>query len=160
MAVFLQHTDTKSEQQRAICPGVDTLPSEDACQTPFIMIQDAGVTFGRASTFNDNSASSMNLVRWSSTPVWKSTTGPCVGNLSRSFTGTLGDPEISEAGRQFLAGLLEQLTDAQIRDLFEVSRVSLRLREPGNARSGFPTVDEWVDVFKQKRDEIVNRRCT
>ena len=123
------------------------------------MIQDVGVTFGRATRFNENTPSSMNLVGWSSTPVWKSATGPCVGNLSKSFTGTLGEPAISEAGRQFLAGLLQQLTDAQIRDLFEVSRVTLRVREPGNAKSGFPTVDEWVAAFKQKRDEIVNRRC-
>ena len=159
MAVFLQHTDTKSQQQRIVCLGVDKLPPDDSCQTPLIMIQDAGVTFGRASRFNDNSDSSMNFMGWSRTPVWKSQTGPCVGNLPKSFTGTLDDPRISEAGRKFLAGLLQQLTDAQIHDLFEVSRVSLRLREPDHARSGFPTVDEWVGVFKQKRDEIVNRRC-
>jgi len=25
--------------------------------------------------------------------------------------------------------------------------------------SGFPTVDEWVTAFKQKRQEIVGRSC-
>src|SRR5687768_2212144 len=160
MAVFLQHSDTKPAQQRLICLGGDKgLPAGAPCEKPCVLIQDVGVTFGKASMFNGNTPSSLNLAGWSSTPVWKSATGPCVGNLSKSFTGTLGEPVISEAGRKFLAGLLQQLTDAQIHDLFEVSRVTLRLREPGKAQSGFPTVDEWVAVFKQKRDEIVNRTC-
>jgi len=47
----------------------------------------------------------------------------------------------------------------QLHDLFEVARVNLRVREPGHALSGFPSVDEWVSVFKQKRDEIVSKRC-
>lgn len=159
LAVFLQHSDNKPTQQRLICLGVDKVPADGACSTPFILLQDVGVTFGRATMFNGNTPSSMNFERWVSTPVFKSASGACIGNLSKSFTGTLGEPVISEAGRQFLAALLQQLTDAQLHDLFEVSRVTLRLREPGNAKSGFPTVDEWVSAFKQKRDEIVNRRC-
>jgi hypothetical protein len=159
MAVFLQHSDTKPEQQRLICLGVDKVKPGEACERPFMLIQDVGVTFGRATRFNENTPSSVNLAGWSSMAVWNTETGPCIGNLPKSFTGTLGEPAISEAGRQFLAGLLRQLTDAQLRDLFEVSRVTLRVRNPGDATSGFPTVDEWVSVFKQKRAEIVNRRC-
>ena len=160
MAVFLQHSDTKPAQQRLIClDGEGDLPEGAACDKPFILLQDVGVTFGKGSLFNGNTPSSMNLDRWARTPVFESSTGRCVGNLPKSFTGTLGEPVISEAGRQFLAGLLRQLTDAQIHDLFEVSRATLRLREPGNAKSGFPTVDEWVAAFKQKRDEIANRKC-
>jgi len=30
---------------------------------------------------------------------------------------------------------------------------------PEGNTSGFPAVDEWVEAFKQKRGEIVNRRC-
>jgi hypothetical protein len=37
--------------------------------------------------------------------------------------------------------------------------VTLRTRDPGKARSGFATVEEWVDAFKQKRAQIVDRRC-
>jgi hypothetical protein len=97
-------------------------------------------------------------VAWSATPVWKSGSR-CVGRLTKSVTGTLADPVVSEAGRAFLARLLAQLSDDQIRALFEVSRVTLRLRDPANARSGFATVAEWVTVFKQKRAEILDRRC-
>ena len=44
-----------------------------------------------------------------------------------------------------------QLSDRQIRDLFEVSQFTRRDKSS--------TVDDWVRVFKQKRDEIANRRC-
>ena len=167
MAVFLQHTDTKPQQQRLICLDAPASPPAQApearaiapCSRPFMLVQDVGVTFGRASTFNDNAKSSTNLAAWSATPIWTENKGPCVGNLPKSFTGTLDEPVISEEGRQFLAGLLTQLSDSQIRDLFEVSRVTLRVRKPGDARSGFPTVDEWAEAFKQKRAEIANRRC-
>jgi hypothetical protein len=66
---------------------------------------------------------------------------------------------ISEAGRRFLANLLMQLSDRQIQDLFEAARVQLRLRTPGQVDSGFATTTEWVEAFKAKRDEIVQRRC-
>jgi hypothetical protein len=82
-----------------------------------------------------------------------------VGNLDKSFSGTLDKPVIGEAGRRFLAVLLQQLSDAQLHDLFDVARVNLRVREPGHALSGFPSVDEWVSAFKQKRDAIVSKRC-
>jgi hypothetical protein len=52
-----------------------------------------------------------------------------------------------------------QLTDDQIRALFEVSRVTLRLRDPGKAKSGLATVEEWTEVFKRKRAEIADRKC-
>jgi len=159
MAVLFQHTDTKPQQQRLICLDGPDVPATAPCSRPFMLVQDVGVTFGRANTFNENATGSMNLTKWSSTRVWKKDGGPCVGNLSKSFTGTLDEPVISEEGRGFLAGLLTQLSDEQIRDLFEVSRVTLRVRTPGDARSGFPTVDEWAEAFKQKRAEIVNRRC-
>jgi hypothetical protein len=163
LAVFLQHTDTKPVQQRLICRDQSDSefkglkPDAVPCAKPYMMLNDVGQTFGKANMFNANEKA-MNLVEWAQTPVWKDARA-CVGNLSKSMTGTLKDPVISEEGRRFLAGLLTQLTDAQISDLFEISRVTLRLRSPEKARSGFATVQEWADVFKQKRSEIVNHRC-
>ena len=122
-----------------------------------MMINDVGLTFGRANTFNSNDQG-VHLVAWASRPIWKSG-DRCVANLPKSLTGTLSDPVISEAGRAFLADLLSQLSDDQIRALFEVSRVALRLREPKKPESGFATVEEWADVFKRKRAEIVDKRC-
>jgi hypothetical protein len=156
LAVMLQHTDTKPQQQRIVCLG--GVSASGGCARPFLMVSDVGLTFGTASRANTNETSGANLERWRTTPVWKDVPG-CVGNLRKSFTGTLDEPVISEGGRRFLATLLQQLTDRQLHDLFEVARVTLRVREPGRALSGFPTVDEWVAVFKAKRAEIVAKRC-
>jgi hypothetical protein len=156
LAVFLQHTDSKSQQQRIECidaPG----EASDECGQPLMMINDLGLTFGRANSFNANDQG-VHLVAWASRPIWKPG-DKCVANLPKSWTGTLSDPAISEAGRAFLADLLSQLSDDQIVALFDVSRVALRLRDPQKPASGLSTVAEWADVFRRKRAEIVDKRC-
>ncbi len=142
LSVMLLHTDNKSEQQRLLCPN-------DDCDHPVAMINDLGMTFGRASLYNRSSVSSVNLVEWSKTPVWEGKTG-CIGNLSKSYTGTLDHPRISEEGRAFLAHLLEQVSDAQLRDLFTVARFEKRRGD---------SVEAWMAAFKEKRDAIASRRC-
>jgi hypothetical protein len=157
LAVLLQHSDSKPIQQRIVC--ADGAAGEGGrCEMPLMMMQDLGIMFGRANTFNLQPKGSMDLAGWSATPVWKGASG-CIGNLAGSFTGTLKEPVISEAGRKFLADLLVQVSDQQLRDMFEAARVTLRPRVAGDGRSGFPAVDEWVDAFKKKRAEIVERSC-
>jgi hypothetical protein len=159
LAVFIQHTDSKAEQQSIICLNSQSSGSPELCDRPFLMIGDLGMTFGRANHTNADNTGSVNLVEWRRTPVWKKAPS-CIGNLSKSITGTLEDPVISEEGRRFLADLLVQLSDRQIRDLFEVARVELRTWIPGEAASRSATIDEWVDAFNEKRGQIVGRRCT
>lgn len=156
LAVMLQHSDSKPQQQRVVC--LDAAGAAGQCGTPLMMIQDLGIMFGRANAFNQQPGASVNLARWREVPVWKDATG-CVGNLPGSVTGTLKYPAISEDGRRFLADLLMQLSDQQLRGLFEAARVQLRPRAPESGRSGFPSIDEWVDAFKAKRAQIVDRRC-
>jgi hypothetical protein len=158
LAVFIQHTDSKPEQQRIVCAAQAKWPDPKTCSNPFLMISDVGLTFGRATRGNTNDRSGVNLEAWRETPVWKGDVG-CVGNLPKSFTGTLAEPVISERGRQFLANLLIQLSDRQLQDLFEVARVRLRLRSPGHVDSGFATVADWIEAFTAKRRQIVDRRC-
>ena len=93
---------------------------------------------------------------WTQTPIWKDRAA-CVGHLSKSHTGTLGDPGISEAGRKFLADLLVQLSDQQLHDLFEVARVDQRADSNGEVSA--VGVDDWVAAFKSKRNEIVTNHC-
>ena len=128
------------------------------CSTkPVLLLHDVGLTFGKANRLNGNFAGSVNLDEWSGTPIWKDEAA-CVGHLSQSHTGTLGDPIISEAGRSFLAGLLVQLTDEQLRDLFDVARVNRRSRKPGTAEPPAAT-DEWGAAFRQQLAAIVAARC-
>lgn len=150
LAVFMQHGDSKPEQQRLMClPG--GVEDDGECAAPVMLLYDVGNTFGKANAFNKNSAGSVNFQNWAATPVWRSASA-CVGHLSKSNTGSLGDPLISEEGREFLAGLLVQLTDRQIYDLFSVARVERRGSHGASA-------EQWAQIFKQKRAEIVNARC-
>ena len=153
LAAMIQHTDSKPQQQRLVC--LDTthgLPAQNdgACMHPFMMINDLGKTFGTASFSNADKKSAVNFQEWSKTPIWKDDRA-CVAQLSKSFTGSLEHPKISEGGRKFLSDLLAQLADDQLRDLFEVARFT--------KRDSTVSVDDWVRVFKQKRDEIANARC-
>jgi hypothetical protein len=165
LAVFLQHGDNKPPQQRLVCldrsGGDDGKNDEDVpryCEQPFMLVQDVGLTFGHANQKNVQDQGSVNLARWSETPVWKAGPG-CVGNLPKSFSGSMHDPVISEAGRSFLADLMGRLTERQIRDLFDVAGFADREFPPESKVASRGTLDEWVTVFKQKRDEIANRRC-
>lgn len=158
LAAMIQHTDSKPEQQRLACLDPIQYGSEEPCTRAFMLINDLGMTFGRASEFNSNDLSGANLELWSKTKVWKDDRG-CVANLKRSATGTLEDPVIGEDGREFLAGLLMQLTDRQLSDLFDVAHFADRPRAPHEDKSPAATVDDWVRAFDQKRTDIVNRRC-
>jgi hypothetical protein len=153
LAVLLQHTDNKAEQQRLVCrSGGHSREHLATCADPFLLIHDVGQTFGRANLLNRSSIGSVNLEQWSRTPIWKDATR-CVGNLAPSQTGSLSDPVISEAGRRFLADLLVQLTEAQVRDLFSVARFA-------DKPHGGGSIDAWVAAFDRKRDEIVSARCS
>jgi hypothetical protein len=148
LAVFVQHSDSKPEQQDLMCaPGRVTRDraGHERCASPWLVVKDLGTTFGRATARN---TSKMDLENWSDARIWREG-APCVGDLPRSLTGSLENPRISEAGRAFLAGRLRLLEDRQIRDLFTTAMAE--------RRGG--TVDDWVRVFKRKRDEIVGARC-
>ena len=155
LAVFMQHTDTKREQQRLWClPG--GLDADGQCARPYLMLHDVGLTFGHANAFNAAGSASVDLDTWARTPIWKDADA-CVGHLRKSITGTLENPRISEAGRLFLANLLVQLSDPQLYDLFEVAGVERDTeRESVSADRG---IGEWVAAFKHKRDEIVLAHC-
>ena len=153
LAVFIQHTDNKSAQQRLVC--VDEKNEDlEVCVHPVMMVNDLGQTFGRSNLFNRDAVGSVNLEQWSKAHVW-SDAKLCIGDLPPSQTGSLENPRISEAGRKFLSDLLMQLSDAQLRDLFDVARFGQR--KGGASRPA--TVDEWVDAFKKKRGEIASVTC-
>jgi hypothetical protein len=159
LAVFVQHSDSKPEQQKLFCQGEVTKDASgnETCASPWLSVKDLGTTFGKATRRN---ISKMRLADWSAASVWKKGE-PCVGNLPRSFTGTLDNPQISEAGRRLLADRLTLLSDRQINDLFRASRVEGRQETiTGEDKRPRPvTVDDWIRAFKAKRDEITSARC-
>jgi len=145
LAVLIQHSSNKAINQRVLCLD------EPACTQTRMIIVDAGKTFGRANLLNDDAKAAVNFNEWSATSIWKDGRG-CVGNLPPSLSGTLAYPRIGEEGRALLAGLLNQLSDRQIQDLFEVARFTTR--DPHSS------IADWVAAFKAKRAEIASRRCS
>jgi hypothetical protein len=158
LAVLLQHTDSKREQQRFICldPPDSGQVDRKTCARPFLMIADLGKTFGKANTLNRDEPGSVNLKNWREERVWRDGSG-CVGNMPKSLTGTLENPVISEPGRRFLAGLLTRLSDEQMRDLFQAARFPDRVAHGGEDPG---SVQDWVDTLKGKVAEVVNRDCS
>lgn len=155
LAVFVQHVDSKPEQQAILCRDGNAGRDRDGnetCSAPLLMVKDLGSTFGAASKIRFDK---MRLASWQSVGIWKDEK-TCQGDLTKSIVGTLEHPLISEAGRRFLADRLSLLTDAQLRDLFTAARVE---RRKDNFEGRQATVADWVRVFKEKRDQIVNHRC-
>lgn len=144
LAVLMQHSSNKAINQRVLCLD------PPHCAHTVMMISDAGKTFGRANALNSDDVAAVNFKEWSRQPIWKGATG-CVGDLPGSWSGTLRNPTVGEAGRKFLSDLLAQLSDTQLHDLFDVSRFT--------ERDPTATIDDWVNAFKHKRTEIADRRC-
>jgi len=160
LAVFLQHSDSKPDQQEIVCEeGRSRKDSSgnETCRAAWLVIKDLGATFGKATRLN---RSKMSLTDWDAAGVWKQGQR-CVGDLPRSLTGSLEDPVISEAGRRFLSRRLAMLSDRQIRDLFTVSQIERRGEEivGDDGRRRKVEVADWVRVFKRKRGEISAARC-
>ena len=139
-----------------------------------MLIQDVGATWGGGGAFTSGTNAKMNLKEWSGKNVWKkvgsatsSNPPDCQASLTKSFTAKdgLDDPMISEEGRRFAAGLMCQLTDAQIQELFTSARVSMSTdyrNHDGTFKSGFDeqkVVAAWVAEFKKKREDVAAGRC-
>jgi hypothetical protein len=180
MGAFLQHSDNKPPQQRLVCKGIQvdqtSKPFKTTCKESWLIVQDVGATFGGGGWFTSNDSAKMNLEQWSGKKLWKKAGKPgmneadcpvCQAQLKKSLTATdgLSDPTISEEGRRFAAGLMCQLTDHQIEDLFKASRVA-EMPEYHNSDGTFRTgldeatiLQQWVAAFKQKREDLANARC-
>jgi hypothetical protein len=155
LVAMLQHTDNKPEQQRVVCfSSIRPTPEGAACAEPFLLVQDVGKMFGRADYLNRDPLASVNLRAWQAVPVWADAKR-CIARLDVSVTGTLHNPRIGEAGRAFLASLLDQLTDAQLLDLFDVARFDRRVI----AGQPSASIESWVTAFKDKRRQIDETRC-
>lgn len=156
LAAFVQHVDSKARNQALVCSDEAIRrdrEGNDTCDRPLLVVKDLGSTFASAKRL---SFPKMKLESWRGVDVWKAGSA-CQAQLTSSLLGTLAHPTISEAGRKFLADRLSLLTDRQLRDLFTAARVD---RRKDKVRGRQATADDWVRVFKDKRAQVVNRRCT
>ena len=141
MAMVLGHWDNKAENQRLLCPPASERP-DGSCARPLAILQDVGATFG---------PTKLDLHNWRNTRIWKDGASCTVSMASMPWNGaTFPERRISEEGRTLLLGLLEQLSDQQLRDLFEGSRVTALDQLSAQGRQA----DAWVRVFKDKVQQI------
>lgn len=141
LAVFLAHWDNKGSNQRLICPSGRELP-DGGCRAAVAIIQDLGATFGPLR---------VDLPSWRAARIWRDRATCTVSMATLPYGGaTFPERQISEAGRLMLAGLLEQLSRQQLRDLFTASRmidydaIDAESRDP----------DAWVEVFLDKVKQL------
>jgi hypothetical protein len=158
---FVQNADNKSIQNKLVCPRA-ALEVDDAgavtCRRPVMFVADLGSVFGNGG-FTTGNSGRVDYEGWKARQVWrdrKSCTArlASVGGTFRS--STLHDPVISEEGRALLSELLDKLSDGQIADLFRAARIE-RLHQKlahGDHSEREVTIEDWVELFKQKRSEI------
>lgn len=141
MAVFLAHWDNKAPNQRLICPAGADRP-DGSCGAPVAIMQDLGATFGPLK---------LDLQNWRAGRIWKD---PATCTVSMEHLpwggGTFPEARISEGGRTLLLGLLDQLSDAQLRDLFEGSRVAGHLQLSAESASSAA----WIEAFRARVQQI------
>lgn len=141
MAVFLAHWDNKDANQRLICrPGADQ--AGGGCAAPLAIMQDVGATFG---------PNKVDFHNWRRGRIWKDRQACLVSMEHMPWGGgTFSEQRISEGGRQLLLGLLQQLSDAQLRGLFEGSGITTHDQVTAEARR----TSAWVAVFKDRVKQI------
>lgn len=141
LAVVLAHWDNKAANQRLVClPGGER--PDGTCAKPLAMIQDLGATFG---------PNKLDLPNWARAAVWMDPRGCTVSMRAFPYHGaTFPDRRISEGGRRLLLGLLEQISESQLRDLFAGSGIAGFDQISVEARD----VGAWTRTFMRKVQEI------
>jgi hypothetical protein len=158
---FVQNADNKAKQNSLVCPRAEIIRGDDGkvtCRRPIMYVDDLGSVFGKGGFITGN-AGRVDYEGWKKRSVWRNPESckarlASIGWILRH--STLRDPVIGEEGRALLAGQMTQLSDAQIRDLFRASRIELLHQSTSDGSSGSRevTMEDWVQLFKEKRDEI------
>ena len=158
LAAFAQCADNSAEQNVLACPRGEIVESEDrVCRRPLVYISDLGAVFGHGG-LTTAYGGRVDYDGWKALSVWRDA-DTCTARLNGIGgplrTSTLRHPVVGEAGRALLASLLDELSDRQIADLFRAARVErLHQKTWDHGREREVTVDDWVTLFKAKREEI------
>jgi hypothetical protein len=146
---FIDHGDTKADNQKFSC--LDSKKNADGTRIckpdqAVYYVADMGSTFGYSSA----SEKKAKLAVWKDKDPIKVDGGRC-----HTKAKSVGDTEISEAGRLLLANGLQRLLDAEKTDnlitrVFRASRNSERDQAP----------EAWTAEFVRKARTIIDARCS
>ncbi len=146
---FIDHGDTKTDNQKFSCLDSKKNPNGTRMCKPgqaVYYVSDMGSTFGYSSA-SENKA---RLAIWKGKDPIKVSGGRCTTTAK-----SVGDANISEAGRQLLANGLQRLLDAEstngtITKVFRASRNEERDQPP----------EAWTTEFVRKARTIIDARCS
>lgn len=145
---FIDHGDTKTDNHKFACLKSKRTGNTRVCEPgeAVFYVSDMGSTFGYSSA-SENKA---RLEVWRKKDPIKVSGGNCTANAK-----SVGDTNISEAGRKLLADNLQRLLDAEQRNqtitrVFAASRNAERDRPPA----------EWSAEFVRKARMIIDARCS
>jgi hypothetical protein len=145
---FIDHGDTKSDNHKYACLKSRKDGNNRICEPgqAVFYVGDMGSTFG----FSSSSENKARLDAWRKKDPIKVSGDRCTANAK-----SVGDTNISEAGRKLLADNLQRLLDAEkqnqtITRVFEASR---------NAERDRPAA-EWSAEFQRKARMIIDARCS
>jgi len=145
---FIDHGDTKTDNHKFACLKSKRSGNARVCEPgeAVFYVSDMGSTFG----FSSSSEKKARLDVWSKKEPLKVSGGHCSANAK-----SVGDTNISEAGRKLLADNLQRLLDDErqkqtITRVFAASRNAERDRPPA----------EWSAEFVRKAKSIIDARCS
>jgi hypothetical protein len=145
---FIDHGDTKTDNHKFACLDSKKNPDNTRACKPgeaVYYVGDMGSTWG----YSRSSENKATLETWRKKNPIEVSGGRCTTTAK-----SIGDTNISEAGRKLLAGGLQRLLDAEkqnktITRVFAASRNAERDRPPA----------EWATEFERKARMIIDARC-
>lgn len=146
---FIDHGDTKADNQKFSCLDSQKNPDGSRVCKPgaaVYYVSDMGSTFGYASA----SEKKATLAAWKGKDPIKVSGGRC-----STTAKSVGDTNISEAGRALLANGLQRLLDAETANGL-ITRVFTASR---NAERDQPA-EAWTAEFQRKAKTIIDARCS
>ena len=145
---FIDHGDTKTDNHKFACLKSGRNGNIRTCEPgqAVFYVSDMGSTFGHSSA----SEKKATLEGWSGKDPIKVNNGRCTTTAK-----SVGNPDISEGGRQLLADGLQRLLDAEKQN-GTITRV---FRASRNAERDRPA-EEWTAEFVRKARTIIDARCS
>lgn len=146
---FIDHGDTKTDNHKIAC--LKSTKNADGTRTcepgeAIFYVSDMGSTFG----YSTASEKKATLANWRGKDPIKVSGGRCTTTAK-----SIGDSNISEAGRALLAGELQKLLDAEQRQQ-TITRV---FRASRNAERDQPA-EAWTAEFVRKARTIIDAHCS
>ena len=145
---FIDHGDTKTNNQKFACLKSQKNGDTRVCEPgqAVYYVSDMGSTFG----FSSASESKARLENWKKKDPIKVSGGKCTANAK-----SVGDTNISEAGRKLLADNLQRLLDAEQQN-HTITRVFAASRNDERDRPAA----QWAAEFTRKARMIIDAHCS